>query len=102
MALAAAGLFIYYTSFVLYTDADQGAYGAEQILHNQEYMFNYHSQLNPDHVHPFSSKWFTWPIDYRPVFFFQGHGYTDGTMSSMSTMGNPAVWWGGIVTWWAR
>ena len=96
MTLATAGLFIYYTSFVLYTDVDQGSYDATDILHNQEYMFNYHSQLNPDHVHPFSSKWYTWPVDYRPVFFFQGHGYTDGTMSSMSTMGNPAVWWGGV------
>jgi dolichyl-phosphate-mannose--protein O-mannosyl transferase len=97
-ALAAAGLFIYYTSFILYTDADQGAYDAQKILENQEYMFNYHSKLNPDHVHPFSSKWYTWPIDYRPVFFFQGHGYTGSTMSTMSTMGNPAVWWGGVAT----
>jgi hypothetical protein len=96
LALVMAGLFIYYTSFVLYTDADQGAYNAQKILDNQENMFNYHSELSPDHVHPFSSMWYTWPIDYRPVFFFQGHGYTDGTMSSMSTMGNPAVWWGGI------
>lgn len=96
LALATAGLFIYYTSFVLYTDVDQGAYDLDGILKNQEYMFNYHSKLNPDHVHPFSSKWYTWPIDYRPVFFFQGKGYTGEMMSSMSTMGNPAVWWGGI------
>lgn len=96
VALALAGSFIYYTSFVLYTDVDQGSYDVNDILHNQEYMFNYHSKLSPDHVHPFSSKWYTWPVDYRPVFFFQGHGYTDGTMSSMSTMGNPAVWWGGV------
>lgn len=96
VALAVAALFIYYTSFVLYTDVDQNSYDAMDILHNQEYMFNYHSNLNPDHVHPFSSKWYSWPIDYRPVFFFQGHGYTDGTMSTMSTMGNPAVWWGGL------
>ena len=96
LALAMACSFLYYTSFVLYTADDQGPYDFARILDNQKYMFNYHSQLNPDHVHPFSSKWYTWPFDYRPVFFFQGHGYTDGTMSSMSTMGNPAVWWGGV------
>ena len=96
LALAMACTFLYYTSFVLYMADDQDPYDFERILDNQKYMFNYHSQLNPDHVHPFSSKWYTWPFDYRPVFFFQGHGYTDDTMSSMSTMGNPAVWWGGV------
>ena len=96
LVIAVVMLFIYYSSFVLYTDADQGAYGFEDILHNQEYMYHYHSTLSPATRHPFASDWYTWPADVRPVFFFQGQGYTNGYMSSMSTMGNPAVWWGGI------
>jgi|AGTN01.1.fsa_nt_gi Dolichyl-phosphate-mannose--protein O-mannosyl transferase len=95
-ALAIAGTFLCYTSFTLYTDTDKGAYDFQDILKNQEYMFNYHSDLKPDHVHPFSSKWYLWPLDIRPVFFFQGRGYTGDTLSSMSTMGNPLVWWGGL------
>ena len=72
-------------------------YDFARILQNQEYMFNYHAYLNPDEPHPFSSAWYTWPANIRPVFFFQGKGYPEGYMSSMSTMGNPIIWWGGIV-----
>ena len=92
-------LIIYLLSYIPYmTVQGEGAYTFADVLKNQEYMFNYHSTLNPDHVHPFSSPWYTWPINMRPVFFFQGKGYTDGTMSSMSTMGNPLIWWGGLVS----
>lgn len=90
-------LIIYLLSYIPYMLVDgEDAYNFADILHNQEYMFNYHVDLNPDHPHPFASEWYKWPINLRPVFFFQGKGYTDGVMSTMSTMGNPAIWWGGI------
>ncbi len=90
-------LIIYLMSYIPYmTVQGEGAYTFADVLKNQEYMFHYHSTLNPEHVHPFSSPWYLWPIDVRPVFFFQGKGYTDGTMSSMSSMGNPLIWWGGV------
>lgn len=76
--------------------AAENPYDFAAILHNQEYMYNYHSKLNPETPHPFSFDWYTWPLDIRPVFLFQGHGYSDGYMSSMSSMGNPAVWWGAL------
>jgi len=89
-------LIIYILSYIPYMQVTDNPYDFNGILRNQEYMFNYHSNLKPDHVHPFSSQWYLWPIDYRPVFFFQGQGYPDGYMSSMSSMGNPIIWWGGI------
>ena len=91
-------LVIYYLAYIPYMKIAEDPYDFARILYNQEYMFNYHSNLEPDSPHPFSSRWYTWPLDIRPVFFFQGNGYENsGYMSSMSTMGNPAVWWGGIV-----
>jgi len=72
-------------------------YDFADILKNQEYMFNYHSRLSPENAHPFAAEWYTWPLNKRPMFFFQGQGYPEGTMSSMSSMGNPAVWWGGLL-----
>ncbi len=90
-------LVIYLLSYIPYMLVEgEGAYTFADILHNQEYMFNYHANLNPDRPHPFNSEWYTWPINMRPVFFFQGKGYPEGIMSSMSTMGNPAIWWGGL------
>lgn len=89
-------LIIYVLAYIPYMQVTDNPYDFEDILHNQEYMFNYHSDLKPDHVHPFASQWWSWPIDMRPVFLFQGQGYPDGYMSSMSTMGNPIIWWGGL------
>ena len=89
-------IIIYCLSYIPYML--DGVFDFKVILDNQESMFNYHSNLQTDKPHPFSSEWYKWPIIYRPVFFFQGHGYTDGMMSSMSTMGNPAIWWGAIVS----
>jgi dolichyl-phosphate-mannose-protein mannosyltransferase len=79
---------------VLYTDEDQGAYDFEAILKNQEGMYTYHNGcVSP---HSYSSKWYQWPLDIKPMCFFMGDGYEEGTKPIMYTMGNPAVWWGGL------
>lgn len=98
---------IYIASYYPYTVVTQGeAYQFivpgnlkehHSIIGNQFYMLNYHSTLNPDHVHPFSSMWYTWPADVRPVLFFNGHNDANNTVSTLSTMGNPLIWWSGIV-----
>jgi len=90
-------LVIYLLSYIPYTLVDGNPYSFSDILYNQEYMFSYHSKdvLSAD-PHPFRSEWYTWPFNYLPVFFFQGQGYPQELMSSMSTMGNPAVWWAAV------
>lgn len=86
-------LIIYLLSYIPYTLVKEGAYDFNAILRNQEVMLTHHSKFN---IHPYSSPWYTWPLNIRPVFLFQGQGYPKELMSSMSTMGNPAVWWGGL------
>lgn len=98
---------IYLASYYPYTIVTQGeAYSFmvpgdlkehHSIVGNQFYMLNYHSTLNPDQVHPFASMWYTWPADVRPVLFFNGHNDANNTVSTLSTMGNPLLWWSGIV-----
>ena len=90
-------LIIYYLSYIPYMRVADNPFGFARILENQEYMFNYHSRLLQPTPHPFASEWYTWPWNYKPMFFFQGQGYPEGIMSSMSSMGNPAVWWGGLL-----
>ncbi len=62
----------------------------------QVQMFNYHSQLVDSHF--FSSPWYEWPTIVRPMWYYSAEtamvGY--GTVSSISCMGNPAVWWAGL------
>ena len=91
-------LVIYWLSYIPYMLVEETTpYDFARILQNQEYMFEYHAYLPTDDPHPFSSEWYKWPLNIRPVFFFQGKGYPEGYMSSMSTMGNPIIWWGGFV-----
>jgi dolichyl-phosphate-mannose--protein O-mannosyl transferase len=56
-------------------------------------------------THPFSSPYYTWPLDAHPVLFYAvytGNGVTTSggqTVSNyawISDMGNPAIFWGGL------
>lgn len=60
-------------------------------------MYQYHSSLgpekNPDYYeHPFMSRWYTWPVSYKPMWYFVGT-YDDNMKSTIAAMGNPAIWW---------
>ena len=63
----------------------------------QVQMFNYHSRLVDSHY--FSSPWYEWPTIVRPMWYYSAEtamvGY--GRVSSISCMGNPIVWWAGLV-----
>lgn len=65
------------------------------ILSNQEMMFNYHSKL--DATHPFQSPWYSWPVIYKPIWFYAGSGLEAGKIATISSFGNPAVWYAGLV-----
>lgn len=69
-----------------------------RLLHNQEYMFRYHSTL--DSPHPYSSSWYQWPVMQRPIWYYSrivtGSSGTGGLREGISAFGNPLVWWAGI------
>jgi dolichyl-phosphate-mannose-protein mannosyltransferase len=43
-------------------------------------------------THPYSSKWYTWPLLYRPIHYWTNSEST-GVKSSIYLIGNIAVWW---------
>jgi dolichyl-phosphate-mannose--protein O-mannosyl transferase len=49
------------------------------------------------HSHPYSSLWLTWPIMEHPVLFFAQSVGTSGQVAEITDMGNPAIWWLGIL-----
>lgn len=69
-----------------------------RLLHNQEYMFRYHSTL--DSPHPYSSSWYQWPVMQRPIWYYSrivtGSQGAGGLREGISAFGNPLVWWTGI------
>lgn len=48
-------------------------------------------------THPYSSRWYTWPLEVRPVYFWQGDSMPDGKQGNIYLLGNPAVWWLSLV-----
>ena len=57
-------------------------------------MYNYHSKLEA--THPFSSKWYSWPISYKPVWYHQ-EKYDNATKETITGIGNIVIWWIGII-----
>lgn len=50
------------------------------------------------HSHPYASRWYTWPVMEHPVLFLYDSGNPpNSAVSSITDMGNPAVWWLGIL-----
>lgn len=65
------------------------------IFNYQKYMYNYHSKLTASHS--FSSEWWSWPLIIRPIWYYQGKDLPVGMASTISSFGNPAIWWTGIL-----
>ncbi|MBI2063634.1 MAG: phospholipid carrier-dependent glycosyltransferase [Candidatus Yanofskybacteria bacterium] len=41
--------------------------------------------------HPYSSKWYTWPLMTRPIYYWNDSA--DGQQSRIYFLGNPVIWW---------
>ncbi len=65
------------------------------VLDNQAYMFDYHSNIVAEH--PYSSRWYQWMLDIRPILYYLQY-YPDGTRSSFGAFVNPALCWGGLLS----
>jgi hypothetical protein len=56
-------------------------------------MYDYHNNLIAGHAA--SSPWWAWPLDLKPVWFYQ-EGLAGGTTAAIYDAGNLVVWWLGI------
>ncbi len=65
-----------------------------EVIASQKHMFSYHSGV--DSTHPYSSLWWQWPFMVRPVYYYLSPALEPGQWASIASLGNPAVWWGGL------
>ena len=56
-------------------------------------MYDYHNGLTS--AHAASSPWWAWPLNLKPVWFYQG-SYAESTAASIYDAGNMVIWWLGI------
>jgi len=65
------------------------------VWSNQVHMFMYHSYYVLGAEHPFSSTWWQWILNIRPILYVRGHS---GELQAVfGAFGNPVVWWGGFL-----
>jgi len=64
------------------------------VWNNQLGMYRYHSTLVA--THPWSSVWWEWPLNLRPIFLYTNSTPYPGLRAVISSFGNPAVWWAGV------
>ncbi len=83
---------IYALSYIPFNDGTDRGF-IEKIIEAQKTMYNYHSHLEDTHY--YSSKWFQWPIMFKPMFYYSGE-ISETLHEGISAFGNPLVWWAGI------
>ncbi len=44
-------------------------------------------------THPYSSKWYSWPVMQKPVFYWQDKASPNGDNSYIYLFGNPFIYW---------
>ncbi len=89
-------LTIYVLSYIPYMASNPDKSLIEIVLDNQEYMYNYHANLNATHA--YQSSWYSWIVDGRPIYYYSSSsaGLPAGIRASVVSMGNPAIWWTGL------
>ena len=63
------------------------------VLDNQKFMFSYHAGV--DATHPYSSVWWQWILDIRPILYYRDYS-PDGSISAFGAWLNPLLCWGGL------
>ena len=82
---------IYFLSYIPAMNTEST--GLSFFFKNQGNMFRYHSTL--ESTHPYMSSWWSWPLDYRPLYAYNPNRMfiPEGTSMGISSFGNPFVWW---------
>ena len=85
---------IYIFSYVLFPNVAFYTKNSISGIFNQvQEMYRYHSELQE--THPFTSKWYTWPLMIKPVWYYVGY-FGGNIKATIVGIGNPAIWWLGI------
>ena len=76
-------------------------HNANDLVYRQYSMYEYHHNLVA--THPYSSKWWEWPIDYVPIAYFYQDHRKDPTnpkgccVYEITSLPNPVILWFGLI-----
>lgn len=84
---------LYVASYLPYWWRDPG-FSLSDWWNCQTYMYGYHAGLEASH--PFESRWYTWLLGLRPVWYYQNTGLPAGTKASIAGLAGPVIWVAGL------
>lgn len=64
------------------------------VIDSQPHMYNYHKGVTA--AHPYYSYWYEWPLNIRPIFFYDASLLSPPLDEAIASFGNPIVWWSGL------
>ncbi len=67
------------------------------VWENQNYMFTYHAKLVLGATHPYSSVWYQWLVDYRPILYVM-ESASERSSIRIAAWLNPVLCWGGLMS----
>ena len=89
---------IYYLSYLPYGIADGKTLFSREytklVLDNQSFMLSYHVSVKAEH--PYSSRWYEWILDLRPILYYLEY-LPDGMRVSIAAFNHPLICWGGLL-----
>ena len=89
---------IYTLAYLPYAQADGDVSLGNLISvmwENQKYMLTYHNGVHDPH--PYSSRWYQWILDIRPILYYLDWQSVPGMKSAFGAFVNPVVCWGGLL-----
>jgi len=88
---------IYIASYIPYVTPDS-EFTIEALLKetwdNQVFMLTYHQGASD--YHPYSSRWYQWIFDIRPILYFRETDNYPGWKSTFAAFNNPLISWAGL------
>lgn len=87
-------LCIYIASYLPYWWRDS-SFGLTDWWRCQVSMYEYHANLEA--THPFESRWYTWLLGLRPVWYYQNTHLPQDLKASIAGLGGPVIWLVGLV-----
>ena len=93
LVLGIVSIAVYFATFAPALYYHQLPLRFDHLLSFQRDMYAQQTQVLPSH--PYQSRWWSWPLMIRPIWYL--YEYVDGANRGVLMIGNPVVLWGGLV-----
>ena len=90
-------LAVYYCSYIPFYAYDGVGVSVKKIIAETQRMFDYHSTPRLGMDHSFYSPWYEWPVIAKPMWYSSNAFEPKGYQMTITAMGNPVIWWGGLL-----